>query len=81
MGILPSSEPADRWQLVGPDDVATPPSVARVLHTVQTRGEWRRAGFPVLFDERGEVRHVMRGGRVYEFVPVRDAFDAPAAQP
>jgi hypothetical protein len=77
MGLLPpASEPTDRWQLVGPDDGATPPSVARVLHAVGTRSEWRRAGFPVLFDESGNVRHVLRGGRVYAFVPVREAPDA-----
>ncbi len=62
-----AAEPSDCWTLVGVDDVSTPPSVARVLDTVGTRAEWRRAGFPVLFDERGEVRHVLRGGREYRF--------------
>jgi hypothetical protein len=27
----------------------------------------------VLFDARGRVQHVTRGGRVYEFVQVREA--------
>ncbi len=69
---LPSAEPEslDCWQLVGDDAASTPPSVSVVLNTVGTRIEWRRAGFPVLFDAVGEVRHVVRGGRVYRFRPV-----------
>lgn len=70
MSLLPSAEPSDCWQLVGPDDAATPPSIASVLGTVHTRGEWRRAGLPVLFDEAGAVRHVLRAGREYRFTPV-----------
>jgi hypothetical protein len=74
MGLLPpASEPSDCWQLVGPDDAATPPSIACVLNAVGTRPEWRRAGLPVLFDEKGSVRHVVRAGREYRFVPVGDA--------
>jgi hypothetical protein len=67
MGLLPIAEPTDCWQLVGDDDALTPPSVARVLNTVGTRPEWRRAGIPVLFDERGDARPVVRGGREYRF--------------
>jgi len=67
MGLLPIAEPTDCWQLVGEDDALTPPSVARVLNAVGTRTEWRRAGLPVLFDERGDVRPVLRGGREYRF--------------
>jgi hypothetical protein len=70
MALLPPAEPADCWKLTGPDDAATPPSVAHLLDSVHTRGEWRRAGFPILFDAQGEVRHVVRGGREYRFVPV-----------
>ena len=74
MALLSSWEdPSDCWELVGDDDAATPPTVSRVLHTVGTRSEWRRAGFPVLFDERGEVRHVVRGGRLYRFEHVGSA--------
>jgi hypothetical protein len=73
MGLLPPAEPSDCWKLTGPDDTATPPSVACVLNSVHTRGEWRRAGFPVLFDADGEVRHVVRGGREYRFVFVGSA--------
>ncbi len=70
MPTLPSAEPTDCWKLVGVDDVATPPTVARALGWVGTRADWRRAGFPVLFDEQGNVRHVLRGGREYRFVRV-----------
>jgi hypothetical protein len=74
MGLLPpGAEPSDRWQLVGIDDAATPPFISGLLHTARTRAEWRRAGLPVLFDARGRVQHVTRGGRVYEFVYVREA--------
>jgi hypothetical protein len=74
MGLLPlASEPSDCWRLVGPDDAATPPSIACVLNAVGTRPEWRRAGLPVLFDENGAARHVLRGGREYRFVPVGEA--------
>jgi hypothetical protein len=70
MSLLPPAESLDCWQLVGPDDAATPPSIATVLGSVHTRGEWRRAGLPVLFDDTGAVRHVLRGGREYQFQPV-----------
>lgn len=74
MGLLPSgAEPSDLWQLVGIDDAATPPFISGLLHSTRTRAEWRRAGLPVLFDARGRVQHVTRGGRVYEFVFVREA--------
>ena len=73
MGFLPAAEPSDCWQLVGPDDAATPPTIACMLNAIGTRGEWRRVGFPVLFDEAGAVRHVVRAGREYRFVPVGDA--------
>ena len=63
-------EPSDCWQLVGQDDATTPPSVSRVLHTAATRSEWRRAGFPVLFDDTGNVKQVVRNGRVYRFEKV-----------
>jgi hypothetical protein len=72
MGLLPVAEPSDCWTLIGPDDATTPPSVATALNAVRTRGEWRRSGFPILFDERGEARPVVRAGRVYAFVPVRE---------
>ncbi len=70
MSLLPSAEPSDCWKLTGPDDAATPPSISRELNAVHTRGEWRRAGLPVLFDDAGEVRAILRGGREYRFVPV-----------
>jgi hypothetical protein len=72
---LPSTEPSDCWRLVGVDDLATPPTISRLLDTVGTRAEWRRAGLPVIFDDRGEVRPVLRGGREYRFETV----DGPAA--
>jgi hypothetical protein len=73
MGLFSGyEEPADCWQLVGPDDVATPPSVAIVLNCVGTRTEWRRAGFPVLFDVAGRPRSVLRAGREYAFVRVTE---------
>jgi hypothetical protein len=62
-----AAEPADCWRLVGVDDVTTPPTVSRVLNTVGSREEWRRAGVPVLFDESGDVRPLLRGGREYLF--------------
>jgi hypothetical protein len=62
-----AAEPSDCWVLVGVDDPVTPPTVARVLNTVGSRSEWRLAGLPVLFDEHGNVKHVMRGGREYRF--------------
>ncbi|HTT72059.1 MAG TPA: hypothetical protein VMG32_12625 [Anaeromyxobacteraceae bacterium] len=65
--VAHAEEPSDFWRLTGVDDPTTPPSLARVLNTVGTREEWRRAGLPVLFDEAGEVRHVQRGGREYRF--------------
>lgn len=80
MSLVPAAEPSDCWRLVGVDDPSTPPSVSRVLFTVGTRAEWRRAGFPVLFDEAGRVRHVVRGGRVYRFEPVPDALHGGAAR-
>lgn len=71
MSLLPpAAEPGDCWQLVGVDDPATPPSIARLLYAVGTRPEWRRAGVPVLFDERGGVRAIQRGGREYRFLRV-----------
>jgi hypothetical protein len=73
MSLLPAAPEPDCWQLVGEDDASTPPTVARVLNTVGTRREWRRAGIPVLFDEAGEVRHVLRCGRLYRFRLVDDA--------
>jgi hypothetical protein len=54
---------------VGVDDTATPPTVSLVLHAVGTRPEWRRAGFPVLFDEAGTPRPIVRAGREYCFHP------------
>jgi hypothetical protein len=79
MALLPVSEPPDCWQLVGDEDDSTPPTVARVLNRVGTRPEWRRAGFPVLFDGDGRVRHVMRVGRLYRFERVSD--EEAAAKP
>ena len=76
MALLPTAPEPDCWQLVGEDDAATPPTVARVLNTVGTRREWRCAGFPVLFDDVGEVRHVLRGGRLYRFQRVDEAVAA-----
>ena len=73
MSLLPSAEPTDCWMLVGDDDGATPPSVARLLHTVGTRAEWRRAGLPVLFDTTGEPVPVVRAGRAYRFRCVGEA--------
>jgi hypothetical protein len=73
MGLLQPAETLDWWTLVGVDDVSTPPTVARVVNTAGTRPEWRRAGFPVLFDEHGRVKHVQRGGRLYRFERVDDA--------
>ena len=68
MGLLSlGAEPSDCWRLVGADDSATPPTLSRVLNKVGSRAEWRRAGVPVLFDENGNVRHVLRGGREYRF--------------
>ena len=78
MALLQAADPADCWTLVGVDDVTTPPSLARVLNTVGTRPEWRRAGFPILFDERGNARPVLRGGREYRFQVVDDATAAQA---
>jgi hypothetical protein len=81
MALASAVESPDWWQLVGEDDLATPPSVSRVLRAVGTRDEWRRAGFPVLFDDAGVVRHVVRGGRVYRFEPVDPARVASARHP
>ncbi len=81
MALLQAADPADCWTLVGVDDVATPPSLARVLNTVGTRTEWRRAGFPVLFDARGDARPVVRGGREYRFQMVDDATAARERHP
>ncbi len=64
-----TAEPSDCWRLVGVDDAATPPTIARLLDAVGTRAEWRRAGLPVTFDDRGEVRDVLRCGRAYRFEP------------
>ncbi len=72
MPLLPSLESPDWWQLTGVDDDGTPPTVSSVLNTVGTRTDWRRAGFPVLFDASGEVRHVVRAGRVYRFERVEE---------
>lgn len=72
MSLPPSVvEPSDRWRLVGVDDAATPPTIARLLDAVGTRAEWRRAGLPVTFDDHGEVRPVLRAGRAYRFELVR----------
>ena len=60
-------EPSDCWVLLGVNDPATPPTVARVLNKAGSRFEWRLAGIPVLFDEQGDVKPVMRGGREYRF--------------
>jgi hypothetical protein len=38
-----------------------------VLNKAGSRAEWRLAGIPVLFDERGNVKPVVRGGREYRF--------------
>ena len=62
-----AAEPTDCWVLVGVDDPSTPPTLSRVLNTVGSRVEWRLAGIPVLFDEKGNVKHVLRGGREYRF--------------
>lgn len=62
-----AAEPSDCWVLVGVDDLVTPPTLSRVLNTVGSRVEWRLAGIPVLFDERGDVKHVLRAGREYRF--------------
>ena len=67
MGMRHAGEPSDCWKLVGIDDALTPPTVARLLNKVGSRAEWRRAGLPVLFDERGDVRSVLRCGREYRF--------------
>jgi hypothetical protein len=67
MALLPPPEEPDCWKLVGVDDASTPPTVARVLDTAGSRPEWRQAGFPVLFDSEGRVRHVQRAGRIYRF--------------
>ncbi len=67
-----AAEPSDCWVLVGVDDRVTPPTLSRVLNTVGSRLEWRLAGIPVLFDEHGNVRHVLRGGREYRFERVDD---------
>jgi hypothetical protein len=81
MALVSAVESPDCWQLIGEDDLATPPSVSRVLRAVGTRDEWRRAGFPVLFDDDGRVRHVVRGGRVYRFEPVEASRLASARHP
>jgi len=65
-----SAEPSDCWRLVGVDDFTTPPTISRLLGTVGTRVEWRRAGLPVVFDDRGEVKPVLRGGHEYRFESV-----------
>ncbi len=70
---LQPEEPTDCWRLVGVDDAITPPTISRLLDTVGTRTEWRRAGLPVVFDDRGEVRHVVRAGREYRFERVDPA--------
>lgn len=62
-----AAEPSDCWVLVGVDDRVTPPTLARVLNKAGSRAEWRLAGIPVLFDERGNVKPVVRGGREYRF--------------
>ena len=67
-----AAEPSDCWVLVGVDDRTTPPTLSRVLNTVGSRLEWRLAGLPVLFDDHGNVRHVLRGGREYRFERVDD---------
>ncbi len=69
---LSVAEPSDCWRLVGVDDPTTPPTISRLLDTVGTRAEWRRAGLAVTFDDRGEVRPVLRGGRAYHFELVRE---------
>jgi hypothetical protein len=81
--VVRGEEPSDFWTLRGVDDPATPPSVARVLNTVGTREEWRRAGVPVLFDADGQVRHVLRAGREYRFEHLgeRVAGGEPHCQP
>ncbi|HET9594805.1 MAG TPA: hypothetical protein VFP65_04445 [Anaeromyxobacteraceae bacterium] len=81
MALLSAVESPDCWRLIGEDDLATPPSVSRVLSAVGTRDEWRRAGFPVLFGDDGSVRHVVRGGRVYRFEPVDRTLLASARHP
>jgi hypothetical protein len=54
-----------------------------VLNKVGSRVEWRRAGIPVLFDEKGNVKHVLRGGREYRFecVDERTAAHLPHCSP
>jgi hypothetical protein len=66
--LPPAEEPTDCWKLDGEEDATTPPSLSLVLHRSGTRSEWRRAGFPVLFDEAGNPRPVIRAGRAYPFV-------------
>ena len=80
MSPLPDPEPLECWQLVGVDDAATPPSIARVLYAVGTRPEWRRAGLPVLFDDVGRVRPVQRGGREYRFLRIDERTAARLAR-
>ncbi len=81
--VLRGGEPSDCWKLTGDEDPSTPPTISRVLNTVGSRAEWRRAGLPVLFDEEGRARPVQRGGRVYRFEPVEDerAADLPHCAP
>jgi hypothetical protein len=81
MGLLPNAEQTDCWQLIGVDDAATPPTLSRVLNAVGTRTEWRRAGLPVLFDEAGEPRPVVRGGREYRFLCVDPVLAAREKHP
>ncbi len=69
-------EPSDCWRLCGVDDASTPPTISRLLHTVGTRAEWRRAGLAVVFDELGQVRPVVRGGREYRFERVDEGVAA-----
>jgi hypothetical protein len=78
---LQIAEPTDCWQLVGVDDDATPPSVSHVLNAVGTRHDWRRAGFPVLFDATGEARPIVRAGRAYRFECVDPALAQQKPRP
>jgi hypothetical protein len=73
--LLSSAEAdhSDWWLLIGVDDRLTPPTLARVLNRVGSRAEWRLAGVPVLFDEMGNVKPVVRGGRQYRFERVDGA--------